>query len=256
MDYSASLEKSKEEKLEYIYSFANYINKNNSQALLGFRNNIYVSGFNYAKLNDVDDVVSAVEEWEKSKDAVSKEKVTNFDFFKYTNYNDLSKYNELTDEEKINKLYINKYILRYEDFIIQNSTGSAASYLTSETSITDSINKGIWLQNDNNTDPITITTSSQLIGAFLYPNILSTAQVLTDGKQFSYKSISVGGSVSIPIVFEYYVEASLSSITKSLYFDLRNSLINDPIHFMIEVTGNFDYSTTGEIYSDIDKLDE
>lgn len=256
MDYSASLEKSKEEKLEYIYSFANYINKNNSQALLGFRNNIYVSGFNYAKLNDVEDVVSAVEEWEKSKDAVSKEKVTNFDFFKYDNYNDLSKYNELTDEEKINKLYINKYILRYEDFIIQNSTGSAASYLTSETSITDSINKGIWLQNDKNTNPITITTSSQLIGAFLYPNILSTAQVLTDGKQFSYKSISVGGSVSIPVVFEYYVEASLSSITKSLYFDLRNSLINDPVHFMIEVTGNFDYSTTGEIYSDIDKIEE
>ena len=64
----------------------------------------------------------------------------------------------------------------------------------------------------------------------------------------------MGSSLSIPIVFEYYVESGKSTITKSLYFDLRNSLISDPLHYMIEVTGNYDYTTTGEIYTDIDDI--
>ena len=79
---------------------------------------------------------------------------------------------------------------------------------------------------------------------------------MTTGGQFDYKVINAGNSMSIPIVFEYFVNADLPVISKSLYFDLRNSLINDPIHYMIEVTGNYDYSTTGEIYADIDKIEE
>ena len=255
-DYTASLINSDKQKVSFISSFANYINTNNSQALLGFRNNVFNISFDYSQLNTEEEVQEKIKEWEESNSAVSNDKVTSFDFFKYAEYNDLLEYDKLSTEEKLAKLYVNKYILRYEDFIIQQTTGSAATYLDADTSITDALSKGIWYVSENNSNPTQISDSSQLIGAFLYPNLLSTAQVLTTGGEFDFKAIETGGSISIPIVFEYFVDASLTSITKSIYFDLRNSLIHDPIHFMIEVTGNYDYSTTGEIYTDIDKVTE
>lgn len=255
-DYKSSLKSSEDTKLTYISAFSKYINANNSQGLLGFKNNAYNVGFDYSKLNDIDDIQIAIEEWEKSNSAVDLNKITDFNFFIYKDYNDISKYNELPASEKLSKLYINKYVLRYEDFIIQQTAGSAVTYLTPETSISNAINKGIWYVSENNSNPLTITDISQILGAFLYPNLLSNSQVLTTGGEFDYKAIEPGNSISIPIVFEYFVDSTLSSITKSLYFDLRNSLIHDPVHFMIEVTGNYDYSTTGEIYADIDNVEE
>ena len=255
-DYKGSLKSSPDSKLSFISTFSNYMNTNNSQALLGFKNNVYNIGFDYSVLNDVADVNTAIKEWEKSNAAVDNNKITDFNFFVYKEYNDLSKYSELSSTEKLSKLYVNKYILRYEDFIIQQTTGSAAKYLTDETNISEAVNTGIWYITENNSNPLQISDSSQMLGAFLYPNILSASQLLTTGGEFDFKTIETGNSVSIPVVFEYYVDPSLSKITKSLYFDLRNSLIHDPIHFMIEVTGNYDYSTTGEIYTDIDNVEE
>ena len=46
----------------------------------------------------------------------------------------------------------------------------------------------------------------------------------------------------------------MRKISKSLYFDIRNSLISNPKHYMIEVTGNYDYTATGDIYSNIDNI--
>ena len=46
----------------------------------------------------------------------------------------------------------------------------------------------------------------------------------------------------------------MTKISKSLYFDIRNSLISNPKHYMIEVTGNYDYTATGDIYSNIDNI--
>lgn len=255
-DYKGSLKSSTESKLSFISAFSNYINTNNSQPLLGFKNNVYNVGFDYSTLNDVTDVNAAIEEWQKSNAAVDNSKITDFNFFVYKEYNDLSKYNDLSSTEKLSKLYVNKYILRYEDFIVQQTAGASSKYLNAETSITDAVNTGIWYVSENNSNPLQISDPSQLLGAFLYPNILSVAQVLTEGGEFDYKAVSPGNSISLPIVFEYFVDASLPTIKKSLYFDIRNSLIHDPIHFMIEVTGNYDYSTTGEIYTDIDKVEE
>ena len=112
--------------------------------------------------------------------------------------------------------------------------------------------KGTSGANDKNSPAVSST--SQFVGGFLYPNLLSKAQILTSGGEQASKTIDMGSSLSIPIVFEYYVESGKSTITKSLYFDLRNSLISDPLHYMIEVTGNYDYTTTGEIYTDIDDI--
>ena len=150
----------------------------------------------------------------------------------------------------------NQYILRYEDIIVTDTSNSR--YLDDQTSLTEVMNKvyysvkGTSGANDKNSPAVSST--SQFVGGFLYPNLLSKAQILTSGGEQASKTIDMGSSLSIPIVFEYYVESGKSTITKSLYFDLRNSLISDPLHYMIEVTGNYDYTTTGEIYTDIDDI--
>ena len=152
--------------------------------------------------------------------------------------------------------YLNQYILRYEDIIITDNANSR--YLDDQTSLTEVMNKvyysskGMGDANEKNSP--SVSSTSQFVGGFLYPNLLSKAQILTSGGEQASKTIDMGSSLSIPIVFEYYVESGKSAITKSLYFDLRNSLISDPLHYMIEVTGNYDYTTTGEIYTDIDDI--
>ena len=75
----------------------------------------------------------------------------------------------------------------------------------------------------------------------------NTSQILTDGTERGNKVIKVGESVSIPIVFEYYLN-SKQSITKTIIFELRNSIITNPINYIIEITGNYDNSLQGDIY--------
>ena len=165
-------------------------------------------------------------------------------------------YNILGNFNSKDNKYLNQYILRYEDIIVTDSANSR--YLDNQTSLTEVMNKvyysakGVGNANDKNS--LSISSTSQFVGGFLYPNLLSKSQILTSGGEQASKTVDMGSSVSIPIVFEYYVESSKSTITKSLYFDLRNSLISDPLHYMIEVTGNYDYTTTGEIYTDIDEI--
>ena len=72
--------------------------------------------------------------------------------------------------------------------------------------------------------------------------------VLLQDEYNSYIEIEVGKSVSIPIVFEYYIDGEvLKKITKGLYFDIRDSLVNEPQHYMIELTANYDYTSTGSM---------
>lgn len=234
--------------LQFVKSFVDYIGTNNNQVLLGFRNNRYISGFDYNKIKPDSD--------EDIEDLVKEGNVTNinkvlekFNTYIYKDYNVLS-------SSSSKDTYLNQYILRYEDIIITD--GANSRYLDDQTSLTEVMNKvkysskGAGDSNDNNTT--TVSNTNQFVGGFLYPNLLSKAQILTSGGEQASKTIDMGSSLSIPIVFEYYVESGKSTITKSLYFDLRNSLISDPLHYMIEVTGNYDYTTTGEIYTDIDNI--
>ena len=76
-------------------------------------------------------------------------------------------------------------------------------------------------------------------------------------------SLDVAESITIPIEFEYFltknqnetdenktVKSNIKSkITKSLYFDIRNSLVRNPLHYMIEITGNYDFSSSGDVYN-------
>ena len=132
----------------------------------------------------------------------------------------------------------NNYLNRFED-IVGIKDGNAV-YLDSETSISEFITNNIV----NGVNPSTNT----FIGAFLYPDITGRTSILTNGGENDFIEIEVGKSISIPIVFEYYIDGeNIRSITKGLYFDLRDSLITDAKHYMLELTANYDYSSTGNV---------
>ena len=73
------------------------------------------------------------------------------------------------------------------------------------------------------------------------------SQILTEGGERDNKVIPVGESVSIPIVFEYYLSVK-ENISKRIMFDLRNSLVTNPLNYIIEITANYDNSLHAEMY--------
>ena len=58
--------------------------------------------------------------------------------------------------------------------------------------------------------------------------------------------LDVGKSISVPLLFEYFLSSSETSskseITKTIAFDLKTSLIRDIEHYMISITAKYDYT--------------
>ena len=139
----------------------------------------------------------------------------------------------------------NKWLMRYEDIVAFEHSAESKDrgkqmYLDDSTTFKDFTDtyKNIANFNDN----------TSFVGGFLYPDIESSEYLLTEGKEKSSKYIEVGESLTIPLSFEYYVDSNKKKISKSIYFDLRNSLVRDPLHYMVEIVGNYDYSSNGNIY--------
>lgn len=133
----------------------------------------------------------------------------------------------------------NNYLNRFEDIAGLNKDGNII-YLDEQASISEFI-----INNKVNGINPSINT---FVGAFLYPDITGRSTILTEGGYNSYIEIEVGKSISVPVIFEYYIDGEiLKTITKGLYFDLRDSLVNDPQHYMVEITANYDYTSTGSL---------
>ena len=276
--------------LNFQYTFLDYIGKDNKQPLLAFRNNMYVSGFNYTTISNDETINSETTLVQYIKNITEKYLSTTndpalsiFDNFVYDNYYRI-------EDNNLNGKINNNVILKYEDIIVSKTIGKSTSekedrykymYLSSTDSLSNYISGEASGENtefgniyygenkftsdkptyDKTQISIPIKSTAQLTGGFLFPNLLSKEQLLTSGGIQDAKSIPTGGSISIPIVFEYYVESgeeanTVNKITKSLYFDIRNSLITEPLHYMLEITGNYDYTTAGDIYQDIDQAIE
>ena len=141
----------------------------------------------------------------------------------------------------------NKYLMRYED--IQGKNESQQNiFLDTSTSIMNFFTKYT---------PKGFSSDKDFCGAFLYPNLKHKNVVMTNGGEKDSLSLDVSESITVPIVFEYYLNGTTKNdtITKSIYFDIRNSLISNPLHYMIEVTGNYDYTATGDIFSNFGKVE-
>ncbi|MCH5166947.1 MAG: hypothetical protein J1F35_03555 [Erysipelotrichales bacterium] len=141
----------------------------------------------------------------------------------------------------------NKFLTRFEDIqgIRYNENTQVPIYLDEGTDITLFFNQY---------SPENFKEVSDYDGAFLYPNIMSKELILTDGAEKSSKFIEVGETLTIPIVFEYFCSGNRESVSKSLFFDIRNSLISEPKHYMFEVIGHNDYTSTNDIYSNTSKI--
>lgn len=213
-------------KPKYNGQLSKYINVENKQALLPYRNrgNI-INSTNYwgylsydPNLNKATYKIGSIE----SSDSL------------YASIKDLYLYENCDNTN-------NEYLLKYEH--IYNSVNN--TYLNDTTSISDFVNK--------------ISKPLRMFdGAFLIPELISRTQILCDSKESNqYKLLDVGKMISIPILFEYFLENTDNtnvSITKTLAFDLKTSLMREPDHYILSVTAKYDYSQTNassQSYSNI-----
>lgn len=217
---------------------ATYLPNNNKQVLLGYRKRANNSTDSVTKIywscitiNEENNMLSFNPGFTTTESINKIYESSTLNSFIYTNYG------STTSD--------NKYLMRYEDIKGMNKASQIIN-LDDKTSIANFA---------TNYQPTNFNVQSDFNGAFLFPNILSKEQLLTEGGEKDSVFVEVGESKVLPIVFEYYVDGTnMTKISKSLYFDIRNSLISNPKHYMIEVTGNYDYTATGDIYSNIDNI--
>ena len=129
----------------------------------------------------------------------------------------------------------NNYILKYENF--KSNINGKISYLTNNISISEFM------------EGISKSSVNYYNGAFFIPELLNRNQVLCDNKGSSqYLMLDVGKTISIPLLFEYFLtpnnDETKISISKTLAFDVKPSLIKDPDHFILTMTAKYDYSQT------------
>ena len=240
--------------LKYITSHSNYMTVNNAQVLLGYRSRTGTS-------HSSSSISGANLKWRGL--ALTTEIVND------QNNNPIYKIEETTGSNSSNtstsiydtmiaansEWYIypkdstNNYLMRYEDIVAtDNSTPNKTTtkYLDENTTFTSFNTYEVTNFKNSN------IASDNYYGAFLFPELETLDSILTEGKEKSSKYVEVGESISIPITLEYYVDESLQGITKSIYFDLRPSLIKDPDHYMISIKCNYDYTTSNSLYSSTD----
>ena len=92
---------------------------------------------------------------------------------------------------------------------------------------------------DNHDEAI---TKSMLCGGFLVPNLVSKSQILCTEDNNSYIQINVGDSISVPLVFEYYLNSKNNSVTKTISFDLTKSLLKSTDNYVLSVTAKYNSS--------------
>ena len=157
-----------------------------------------------------------------------------------------------TTAEKYDGGKSNVYLTRYEDIIGTNQSTGATVFLDASTNISNFL---------NDFSPMGFAQDTDFSGAFVYPYLSSRQQIMTEGRANDKVYIDKGQSLSIPIVFEYYLDGNKTdnvdhtTVTKSLYFDIKNSLINNPIHYMIDITGHYDFTSVGDMYSNFQNVD-
>lgn len=161
-------------------------------------------------------------------------------------------------EYKFTNNYLeNRFILRYEHIYGYQTNSNIILQLNNQKSLSsflDDQNNRFNLGNEN-----TKLTSTNLIGGFLVPNLTDKSQILCNEKNNSYITVNVGESISLPILFEYYLPeapqynntlsegSEIKSITKILSFDIQNTLLRNPINYILKIKATYDVSNN--IYS-------
>jgi len=225
---------------------SNYKSKDNSQILYpykehgGFNINLSKNIWQGLKYTPIDNGYM-IEEYTLSNlmdaNEIDYTNKTLNNFYKYSNVKDGS----------------NNYLMRFED--IKYVTNNKVIYLSENDIISDFKNAGeVYLDN----------TIQDFNGAFLYPDIIHKNNIIIDNTDINpnnYMSIDVGKDVSIPLTFEYCLNNTtgdnsnpISTIKKSVYFDLKDSLFVDAKSYLIELTVNNNYSSLNNYLDTINLL--
>lgn len=194
-------------------SLKDYIGKENKQVLLPYRKRIK-SELDF--LNNVGFLDMSNSNIEYYHNTTNDYNYNYFkDYYKYSNIDSLS----------------NNYIMKFENLIMSNNDGST-SYMTKDDSI-NSINGFSGKLKDYN-------------GAFFIPELYDKTQILcTTNKENQYYVLDSGKSVSIPLLFEYFLvssNVSVETIKKTLAFDIKTSTVRDIEHYIISIEAKYDYT--------------
>lgn len=76
-------------------------------------------------------------------------------------------------------------------------------------------------------------------GAILYPYPLNREDLTINNSGQLYKLIKPGESITLPLVFEYRLSSG-GHISKTISFDVRTSLYNDPTNFKVAIKANYE----------------
>lgn len=236
----------------------NYIKQDRNQALLGYRERVdnisvdissdVINNLDISSIINIDptspeyarNLVSCI--LNAAKDNINIKYTNSID---YTNV-DISDFiydNILPENES------NLYILKYEHICGKDLTNQPV-YMSEKQKISDFMNYSF--------DGWGFDKKTAFNGAFLIPEILSETQIICDEMDKNqYKKLDVGKSLSIPLIFEYYLDGDeLKDITKTLAFDIRTSLMQDPEHYVLNIKAIYDYTqTNADLSSNISLLD-
>ena len=85
-------------------------------------------------------------------------------------------------------------------------------------------------------------------GMCAFPHITTQKDIcITETDNINYKIIYPGESLEIPITVMYSLNKDVSEITKTMAFDLRNSLYNDPLNFKFNLKAKYSNSLANNI---------
>ena len=207
-------------KPSFTGQLSSYIGVNNQQVLLPYRNR-----FNNSTANETWGFLSL------SSDNQSLLYSSNIQLgsTNYKNIDSLYLYDNCDNSN-------NEYIMKYEHLInTKRLSNNEISYLSDNISFSEFV------------ADLSKSNINYYNGAFLIPELVNINQILCDTSESNqYKLLDVGKTLSIPLLFEYFLTPNESevnlSIAKSLAFDIKTSLIKEPDHYILTVTAKYDYS--------------
>ena len=145
----------------------------------------------------------------------------------------------------------NNYLLCYEHICktLQNGARKQLIYLTENDSLPS------FISGDNING---INNISGFVGGFFVPKLLTPNDLLCDKYTSNqYKEVQVGKSLTIPLIFEYFLDENTNKITKTIAFDLKTSPIKNLDHYIISVTASLskNYVLYGDDTDNINESD-
>lgn len=143
-------------------------------------------------------------------------------------------------------IHTNKLLLKYENInVLYNN-----QYVSLSSSNKDITLSSLTDTNSNQTLSVLNLQSNKtsendvyLTGGFFIPQLLSDKELLCNNDQY-YKQLNSGESVSIPLIFEYYLNEKKYSVTKTLHLDLKTRLSSDILHYDIVMNAIYDYQAS------------